>query len=65
MALDRIIQLTEERRAILADLESVTGDLRRALVEAITSGELTEKGAHRLTGVSRSTVRDWLGKGKT
>ena len=59
---ERIKQLSEERAAIMADLESVTNDLRVAVVAAIQAGELSEQGAHKLTGVARSTVRVWVGK---
>lgn len=55
-------RLSEERGSVLADLESVTADLRRAVVAAVTSGKLTEVDAHKITGCSRTTIRVWLGK---
>lgn len=60
--LDRVTELTELRRGLIADLEATTANLRREVVSAIEAGELSELGAHKLTGVSRSTVREWLGK---
>lgn len=58
----RIKKLSEERAAIMADLESCNNDLRAAIRKAVADGEITEMGAHKLTGVSRSTIRVWLGK---
>jgi hypothetical protein len=46
----------------MAELESVTGELRNAVRVAITSGDLSELGAHKLTGVSRMAIRAWMGK---
>lgn len=60
--LQRIKELAEERAGIMADLESVTLDLRVALVAALGAGEISELGAHKLTGVSRSVIRSWVGK---
>jgi transposase len=60
-----IQRLVSERNEVRSQLATVTAELRAVLVAAIEAGELSELGAHKLTGVSRSVVRDWLGKTKT
>jgi hypothetical protein len=60
--LQRIKELAVERAEVMADLESVTNDLRVAVVKALEAGEISELGAHKLTGVSRTTLRTWAGK---
>lgn len=60
--LGRLQELAAHRAAVLADLEAATNELRVAMVDALQSGEISELGAHKLTGVSRSTLRTWVGK---
>lgn len=62
MTYERIAKLAEERDALLADLESVTNDLRAELEKAIGSGGMSEYSAAKITGVSRTTIRAWMGK---
>lgn len=58
----RIKQLSDDRAELMADLAKVTTDLRVAVVDALRAGELSEVGAHKLTGVSRTVIRSWVGK---
>jgi hypothetical protein len=60
--LQKVAELAEERASILADLESCTTELKQSVRAAIESGQLTELGAHKLTGVSRNSIRFWMGK---
>lgn len=57
-----IARCVAEREEAHMRLYSVTAELRDLVVRAIQSGQLTELGAHQLTGVSRSSIREWLGK---
>jgi hypothetical protein len=57
-----IARCVAEREAAELRAASVLAELRGLVVGAIQSGQLTELGAHRMTGLSRTTVRDWLGK---
>lgn len=64
-AADHLQQITEHakaRRETLHQLEILQGFLADEIKHAIDAGLTTEVGAHRLTGISRSTIRDWLGK---
>jgi hypothetical protein len=60
--MQRIQELANERSSILADLESVTNDLRSAVRFVVESGEASEVAVHNVTGLSRTTIRAWLGK---
>lgn len=60
--MERIADLAIERSRIVAELASVTDELRSAVRFVVDSGEASELAVHNLTGVSRTTIRAWLGK---
>lgn len=62
MDVEEIAELVRLREAAKADYDAATNDLRVALVDALTAGEVSELGAHKLTGVARSVIRTWVGK---
>lgn len=57
-----IRKLSQERAAVMADLESVTNDLRVAIQNGIRASWLSELRASKVTGIPRSTIRTWIGK---
>jgi hypothetical protein len=61
-SLERIKELNAARVAAKADFDAATNDLRVALVDALVAGEISELGAHKMTGVARSVLRTWVGK---
>lgn len=62
MTLEQIEALGKKRAALRAELATVNAELRKAVVKAIQDGQLSEHGAHELTGVARMSIRSWLGK---
>lgn len=59
---NKLVKLAVQRQEALTRYEDLTDDLRAAVLAAINAGELSEIRASRLTGLSRTTVRAWLGK---
>ena len=57
----RLRSLAKERAELLGDLDEITTELRGEVAAAIADG-MSEVEAARLAGVSRPTVRAWLGK---
>jgi len=54
-------RLAAKRAARLATAEQATADLRQAVRDAVAAG-MSESEAARTAGVTRPTVRKWLGK---
>lgn len=54
-------RLAAKRAARVATAEQATADLRAAVREAVAAG-MSEVQAAKVAGVSRMTVRSWLGK---
>jgi hypothetical protein len=59
---DRLREIAGRRDQLRADLAAVNEELRLAVVEGIRSGWLSRLRAHQITGVSRTSIRDWLDK---
>lgn len=61
--IELITALAKDRAEKMTALEEVTTQLRAEITIAIQSGELTEHKVARDTGISRTTIRAWMGKG--
>lgn len=57
----RLTALAENRREALGRADEATVTLRDAVAEAVADG-MTEVDAAKLAGVTRMTIRAWLGK---
>lgn len=62
MEKQQLVELAVQRQQALTLYEDLTDRLRAVILDAVTAGELSEYKAAELTGVSRTTVRAWLGK---
>lgn len=60
--LDQIKEHARARAFALRDVETLTDFLKEEIRDAIAAGILSELGAHKLTGISRNTIRTWVGK---
>ena len=58
-ALERAAELGARRRALMAELEQVTDDLRKTCAEAVRAG-VSRQRVSEIVGVTRPSLYDWL-----